>query len=217
MGRQLLEPEAYRLLAGYGVPVPPWRWVRTPEEAAQAATAVGLPVVVKVVSAQVAHKSDVGGVRVGVPSPAEAEEACREVAASVASCCPGAHLDGWLVCRQCKGVELVAGVARDPVFGPVLMFGSGGILVELLRDVVFRALPLAEADALEMVEETRASLLLGGVRGQPAADRKAVVRLLLALARLAEENPRVDEVDLNPVLASPEGVVAVDARVIVED
>lgn len=214
-GRLLPEPEAYALLVGYGIEVPPWRYVRAREDAAAAAREVGFPAAVKVVSPDVVHKSDVGGVRLGIRSEEEAVRACAEVETSVRQRC-GASVSGWLVTRQITGaVELVAGMVRDQVFGPVLMFGSGGVLVELLRDVSFRALPLTERDAREMIAETRAQILLRGVRGRPPADEGAVVRVLMGLSRLVAEHPGVEEVDLNPVLAGPGGAFAVDARVIV--
>lgn len=214
-GRLLPEPEAYTLLARYGIEVPPWRYVRAKEDAAAAAREVGFPAAVKVVSPDVVHKSDVGGVKLGIRSEEEAVRACAEVEASVRQHCPGASVSGWLISRQITGaVELVAGMVRDQVFGPVLMFGSGGVLVELLRDVSFRALPLTERDAREMIAETRAQILLRGVRGRPPADEGAVVRVLMGLSRLVAEHPGVEEVDLNPVLASPDGAFAVDARVI---
>jgi len=215
-GRMLPEPEAYLLLARYGIEVPRWRYVTDEADLARAAEEVGFPAVVKVVSPDIVHKSDVGGVVLGVGSGDQAVQACRKIRASVQSCRPDAAVAGWLVTQQVVGgVELVAGMVRDAVFGPVLMFGSGGILVELLRDVVFRAIPIDERDAREMISETRAQALLRGVRGRPQADEGAVVRLLLGLSRLVGEHPEIEEIDLNPVLATATGAVAVDARLIV--
>jgi len=214
-GRLLPEPEAYELLGRFGITVPEWRFARTADEAGDKAAEIGFPVVLKVVSPDVVHKSDVGGVRLGLKTAREVAEACAEMEGAVKSHLPEARIGGWLVVRQVGGgVELVAGMVRDPVFGAVLMFGSGGVLVELMRDVAFRAVPLTGDDARAMIAETRAGRLLRGLRGRPPADEESVVGLLLALSRLVEDIPGLEEIDLNPVIAGPEGAVAVDARVI---
>jgi acyl-CoA synthetase (NDP forming) len=213
--RLLPEPEAYSLLHSFGLPVPEWCFARTAEEAGKQAPEVGFPVVLKVVSPDVVHKSDVGGVRLGLTNAQEVVDACGEITAAVKSHLPDARISGWLVVRQItQGVELVAGMVRDPVFGRVIMFGSGGILVELMRDVSFRAAPLSEDDARTMIAETRASRLLEGVRGRPRADAASVVRLLVALSKLVEASPEITEIDLNPVIAGPSGALVVDARII---
>jgi acetyl coenzyme A synthetase (ADP forming)-like protein len=201
------------LLGAAGIEVLAAQTVRSPEEAAAAAAAIGGPVALKVLEPAVLHKSDVGGVLLQV-APADAAKAYARLAAQLSS--RGIALAAASVMPMARpGVEVLAGVTHDPVFGPLVAFGSGGFLVELLEDVVFRVLPLTDRDAASMIRATRADRLLRGYRGSPPADVAAVERLLLALSALAEAVPQVAEIDLNPVLVHPvgEGVTLIDARV----
>jgi acetyl coenzyme A synthetase (ADP forming)-like protein len=209
----LPQPEVARLLGAAAIELRPSSVARSPEEAAAAAAEFERPVALKIAEPAVLHKSDVGGVMVNVPV-AESHEAYQRLAAQLSA--HGIKLSAASVMPMAKsGVEVLAGVTNDPVFGPLVAFGSGGVMVELFEDVVFRVLPLTDRDVKEMIRETRVSRLLQGYRGSPAADVAAIERLLLALGALADAAPRIAEIDLNPVIvhAAGEGLSLIDARV----
>ena len=209
----LTEPEAKELLRGLGIAVPRGELVGEPEAVAEAAARLHGPVVVKAVSPDLTHKTEVGGVRIGLGSPDEAAKAAREILASVERARPAARIDGLLVEEQIGGgVECVAGALGQSSLGPAVMFGLGGIFVELFEDVAFRIAPLREEEARELIEEPRAARLLRGFRGAPPVDRDALVRVLLRLGELAASG-QVAELDINPLLALPDGAVALDAVV----
>ncbi|WP_047783977.1 acetate--CoA ligase family protein [Variovorax paradoxus] len=213
------EPDALALLANAGVPVVAHRVVRSADEAAAAAEALGEAVVVKIVSADIPHKSDVGGVALGLRGAAQARAAFERTRDHALTARPEARLDGALVARMLTGgVECIAGVHRDPVFGPVLMFGLGGIHVETLRDVSLRALPITRDDALAMVRELRAFAILNGARGRPPVDLDSIADALCALADFAQRaGDSLDSAEINPLIARPQaegGCVAVDALVV---
>jgi acyl-CoA synthetase (NDP forming) len=215
----LSEPDALALLAEAGVPVVAHRVVHSADEAAAAAEAIGDAVVVKIVSADIPHKSDVGGVALGLRGAAQARAAFERTRDHALSARPDARLDGALVARMLTGgVECIAGVHRDPVFGPVLMFGLGGIHVETLRDVSLRALPIARDDALAMVRELRAFAILDGARGRAPVDIESIADALCALAGFAlRAGDSLDSAEINPLIARPKadgGCVAVDALVV---
>jgi len=213
-GRVLLtEVEAKQVLAEAGVPVTRAELARDPREAVAIADRIGYPVVLKVVSTTIAHKSDVGGVALNLGDARAVEAAYVSLVATVRAAV-GDGVEGVSVQPMARpGIEVVVGMTRDPQFGPVVMFGLGGVLVEVLDDVSFRVVPLAERDARAMIREVRGFRLLEGYRGHPPADLRALEKLLLRLSAFIEENPAVSEVDLNPVFAYPDGAVAVDARV----
>ncbi|WP_285414195.1 acetate--CoA ligase family protein [Variovorax sp. efr-133-TYG-130] len=213
------EPEALALLAEAGVPVVEHRVVRSADEAAAAAEVIGDAVVVKIVSADIPHKSDVGGVALGLRGAAQARAAFELTRDRALTARPDARLDGALVARMLGGgVECIAGVHRDPVFGPVLMFGLGGIHVETLRDVSLRALPITRDDAMAMVRELRAFAILGGARGRAPVDLESIADALCALAGFAlRAGDSLDSAEINPLIARPladGGCVAVDALVV---
>ncbi len=212
--RNLLETEARELLEAYGVRLPPAVLARTPEEASKAASGVGMPVAMKVVSPKIVHKSDVGGVKLNLADEASVKGAFREImerAREVA----GDEVEGVLVAPMApKGQECIIGMVRDPQFGPVVMFGLGGIFVEVLKDVSFRVVPLTDLDLKEMVEEIRGYPVLQGIRGEPPKDVDALKDIIARVAQLALEVPEVKEIDLNPVIVHEEGASIVDARVI---
>jgi acyl-CoA synthetase (NDP forming) len=171
--------------------------------------------VVKVVSPDIVHKTDVGGVRLGLKTPEEVSRAFHEVTAAARQHMPQARILGVSVQRQAApGVEVIVGMSKDPQFGPVIMFGLGGILVELFRDVSFRIVPLEPRDARQMIREIKGLPLLMGYRGQPPADLDALERLILRVSELVEAYPEIAELDLNPVFARPDGAEAVDARIV---
>lgn len=211
----LLEPEAARLAQAYGIPYPDHILVRTPEEAALAAEKLGSPVVLKVVSPDIPHKSDVGGVEAGLIPGVGILPAAQALVDRVHANCSQARIEGLLVCRQAEpGLELIAGGLQDPTFGPVVMLGLGGIYAEVLRDVVLRVAPLERTEAEEMLHELRAYPLLAGVRGQQALDQPALIELLLAVSRLMDEHREVQELDLNPIRLYPHGLQALDVRIV---
>ena len=215
----LSEPAALEMLARAGVPVVPHRVARNAGEAADAARALGGAVAVKVVSAGILHKSDVGGVALGIEGADAARAAFEKTQASARTARPDAHLEGSLVaCMVRGGVECIAGVRRDPVFGPVIMFGLGGIHVETLRDISLRVLPLTREDALSMVRELRSFPILAGARGRPPADLDSIADALCALALFAQAaGDTLDSVEINPLIARPRkegGCVAVDALIV---
>ncbi len=215
----LNEIEAKALLAEAGVLVTRAELVQTGVEAAAVAERLGGLVALKVVSADIVHKSDVDGVRLGVSSPAAAAAAFDDVIRSVRVRQPSARLDGVSVQPMAPpgGVEVIVGVSVDPQFGHVIMCGLGGVWVEVLRDVAFRLIPLQPRDARQMLTELRGLPLLRGVRGRPGVDLPAVEELLLRVSSLVARRPEIRELDLNPVLAYPDRVVAVDARALIED
>jgi acetyltransferase len=217
-GRDLLEYEAKRLLRDHGIEVPLELVVRSEQELAEAAGQFGeTPLAMKVVSRDILHKSDAGGVRLNVVGEAAMREAREAILASCLAYDADAEIEGILVTPMAKkGVEVILGVIRDPIFGPVLMFGLGGIFVEILEDVAFRAIPLSRRDAEEMVEQIKARKILDGVRGEKAVDKAALVDLLLKVSRIVEAYPALSELDLNPVIINADGYAVVDARVIVE-
>jgi acetate---CoA ligase (ADP-forming) len=211
---QLSELDALQLLAAYGVPVAEARLATGPEAAVDAARTVGFPVVLKMASPDIVHKSDVGGVRLGVRSPDEVRSAYEALLADVARRVPEARVDGVLVQHQLDGGrETIVGVTRDPVFGPLVMFGLGGVFVEVLRDVAFRMPPLDERTANEMVRAIRGIGILTGARGTAPSDLAAIADVLRRVGQLAEDHPRIAELDVNPLMARDEGAVALDARV----
>jgi len=214
-GREhLSEFDALQVLAAYGIPVAQATLATGADAAAEAACALGFPVALKIVSRDVIHKSDVGGVRLGVRSAAEARAAFDEIMAAVASHAPNARVDGVLVQRLVQGGhETIAGVVRDPTFGPLVMFGLGGVFVEVLRDVVFRIAPLDRRTANEMVRGIRGLGILTGARGTEPADLAAIADVLRRLAQLALDQPEILELDVNPLLAQGGGAMALDARV----
>lgn len=219
MTRRLLsEAEGYELLKTAGIPVPRHLVARTPAEAAKAADAIGYPVAMKVISRQVVHKSDAGGVVLSVGSAAGAEAAFAQIARDVPTKVPGAVVDGVLVVQQLPpGLELIIGGKIDPAFGKILTIGAGGTLVEMLQDVAIRVLPVGEAEIRTMVQELKIARLIGGYRGRPALDSGAFVAAAAAAARWFFASPHVTEFDLNPLVLYEQGGCAIDARVYTDD
>ncbi|HYM16548.1 MAG TPA: acetate--CoA ligase family protein [Dehalococcoidia bacterium] len=215
-GRTLLtEIEAKQVLEAAGVPVSPARLARTRDEAVKMAAELGYPIVLKIVSLEITHKSDVGGVALGLASAEAVGTAFDEVVASAKRHVPDATIEGVAVQRmEPPGIEVIVGMTKDPQFGPVLMFGLGGVLVEVLKDVAFRVVPINERDARQMVHEIKGYPLLEGYRGHEPADVAQLEQLLLTVSRFIEEHPEVAELDLNPVFAYKDGALAVDARIV---
>jgi len=216
--RTLTEVEAKQLLAQAGLPVVETRLATTKKEAVEAAKKLGYPVVLKIVSPQITHKSDVGGVKLNLDSDQAVGDAFDAVTAAARRAAPDATIAGVSVQRMAEpGIEVIVGVSTDPQFGPVLMFGLGGVLVEVLKDVAFRVIPITPRDARQMVREIQGYPLLEGYRGQEPADVEALEKLLLGLSQFVEQHPEIEELDLNPVFAYPKGALAVDARIVVTE
>lgn len=218
-GRTVLgESEAKAVLDAFHVPVARTALARTAAEAAGVAAGIGFPVVFKIASPDISHKSDVGGVRLGIRTAAEALEAYGAMMAGVARAMPTARLEGITVepmIDKPNGRELMIGVLRDPVFGPVISFGMGGIAVEVHRDRAVSLPPLNAQLAGEMIRETRVARMLEAFRGKPAADMAAIVDVLLRVSEMVCELPGIVEMDINPLLADEQGVAALDARIVV--
>lgn len=217
-GRSLLsEVEAKALLHDAGVPVAETRLAKNEAEATTSAQALGFPVVLKIVSPDISHKSDVGGVKLGLEDEAAVADAYNEIIANAKAAVPDAQITGVAVQHMApQGTEVIVGMTTDPQFGPVLMFGLGGILVEVLKDVTFRVVPVEERDAKQMIDEIKGKVILDGVRGQPPVDRAALENAILKVSEFIEANPEVRELDLNPMMAYPDGAIAVDARIVID-
>jgi acetate---CoA ligase (ADP-forming) subunit beta len=214
--RLMLEPDAAELLAGCGIPYVEHDVAGSADEAVAAAARIGYPVVLKVISEDVVHKTDAGGVVTGLADEAAVRGGMATMLREVSARCPGARIDGALVARHVSGGrELIIGAVRDATFGPTVMAGLGGVFAEALADVVFRLPPLQREDGLEMLSELRGARLLAGFRGEPPVDLDAVADVIVKVGDLLASHPEIAEIDLNPVIASAGGCVALDARVIV--
>jgi len=217
-GRTLLtEIESKELLKKAGIPVVETRLAKSSDDAVAIARELGFPVALKIVSPDVVHKSDAGGVKLGLKTTRQVAKAYDDIMKSVEAKVPQAKIIGVAVQKMARpGVEVIIGMSKDPQFGPVLMFGLGGILVELLKDVSFRIVPLVKRDAREMIKEIKGYPLLEGFRGSEPADVPYLEDLLLKVSDFVDKNPQIKELDLNPIFAYKDGAVAVDARVIIE-
>lgn len=214
-GRHLLEPEALAFLADCGIAVMPHVLARSREEAQRAAAEMDGPVALKVVSPHVIHKSDVGGVRLNLRGPDEVGRGYDQLVGDVRRALPEAEIHGALVVPMAPpGPEVIVGMVRDPQFGPTMMFGLGGIFVELFRDVSFRVAPFDREVALDMIRETRAYRVLQGLRGEKPKDIEGLAELLVRVSRLAAQYPQIREIDLNPVRVYEKGYSILDARIL---
>jgi acetyl coenzyme A synthetase (ADP forming)-like protein len=213
--RKLSELDALELLAAYGIPVAQARLANDPDEAARLAVQLGFPVVIKAVAPELVHKTDAGAVRLDLRSPSQVLTAAKEAVRAVRQVVRGAAPRILVQRMIAGGRETIVGISRDPAFGPLLMFGLGGIYVEALKDVVFRVAPIQPLDAQEMVGSIRGVSLLEGIRGAPPVNFAALNDVLLRVSQLAVDHPEIGELDVNPLLAFPDGVMAVDARVLV--
>lgn len=214
------EAETRPVLAAYGIPVIKGGLAKSPVAAASLAGEIGFPVAMKIVSEQILHKSDMGGIRLGLQNENEVISAFETMFTEIGKKSPQAKLDGVLIEQMAgQGQEVIIGIRRDPGFGPVIMFGMGGVSVELFKDVSFRVAPVSEEEALEMIHETRAGRLLSGFRGQPEADFKTVVDCIRRMAQLALDFPQIEEAEINPLLVFPrgEGALVLDGRILLTE
>ncbi len=201
----------------YQIPVTPFKLAKNEEEAAEFARQIGFPVVLKIVSPDIIHKSDAGGVIVNLQNAAEVKNAHRKILENAKKFDPAAKITGVLVQEMApQSTEVIVGAIKDPQFGQTLMFGIGGIFVELLKDVTFRVAPLTREDAHEMVTKVRAYPLLTGYRNTPPADIDAIIKAILNTSKLVMDYPEIKELDLNPIMTYEKGAKTVDARIILE-
>lgn len=214
----LTEVEAKELLKDAGISAVDTRLATSKEEAVSISKELGFPVVLKIASADVVHKSDAGGVKLDLETPEQVGDAYDDILGAIKKEYPQAKIQGVSVQKMARpGVEVIMGMSKDAQFGPVLMFGLGGILVEILKDVSFRIVPLVRRDAAEMIREIKGYPLLEGYRGQEPVDVSNLEELLLKVSDFVEKNPDIKELDLNPIFAYKDGAVAVDARVVLEE
>jgi len=215
--KHLLETEAKTVCMEYGIPVTKFEVAKSEAEAVKLADEIGYPVVLKIVSPDIIHKSDVGGVIVGLKTAKDVQNAYGQILQNVKKHKADARIVGVLVQEMAPpSTEVIVGAIKDPQFGPAVMFGLGGIFVEILKDVAFRVAPITEAEAREMISEVRAYPLLKGYRNLPPADVEAIVQILLNASRLVMEHQEIKELDLNPIMVYEKGAKTVDARIILE-
>ncbi len=215
--RALLEHEAKQLLAAHGASVTDDRLVQSADEAVEFARSLDKDVVLKIVSPDILHKSDAGGVRIKLKTDKEIRSAFKEISKNARQYNQKADIRGMLVSPMADGnVEVIIGTKYDDQFGPVIMYGLGGIMVEILKDVSFRVLPITRSAAQKMIEQTKSFPILNGARGNPKLDQKAIRRLLMLCSEIVEAYPEIEEMDLNPVIVHEKGLSIVDARVILK-
>jgi len=217
-GRSMLtEFESKRILKQAGISVVETRLAKTQKEAVSFAQKIGFPVALKINSPEIVHKSDSGGVKLSLNNAAEVKKAYDEIVKKVKKQHPHAVVHGVSVQKMLRpGTEVIIGTSKDLQFGPVIMFGLGGIFVEILKDVSFRVIPVERKDAQEMIQEIKGYPLLQGYRGKEPASIPALVEMIFKISKFVEENPQIKELDLNPVFAYRNKVVALDARIVLE-
>lgn len=220
-GRKILLPhEAEKICKCYGIPVPKSGFAKTAEEAVKIASEIGYPVVLKIISPEIVHKSDVGGVALNLSSPEEVKKAFEEMLEKVSKVNPKANILGVYVQKMLpKGsIEVIVGGLKDQTFGPVVMFGLGGVFVEVLEDVTFRVAPLSKREALEMIKDIKGYKILKGFRNFPPRDLEAVADIIVKASHIIYNNQEIKEMDLNPVMVyeKGKGAYVVDARIILE-
>jgi acetyl-CoA synthetase (ADP-forming) len=215
-GRNFLyEHEAKKLIALYHMPVTQIYVVKSENDAVKAANNIGYPIVLKIISPQILHKSDAGGVIIDINNDQETREEYNNIIANAKAYNPAAEITGILVQEMApKGTEIIIGTTTDPTFGPTIMFGLGGIFVEILKDVSFRVAPIDIQDAKEMIKEIKAYKILEGARGLPPSDQNTLAEILVKVSNMLMECPEIKELDMNPILAYPDGARIVDARII---
>jgi acetate---CoA ligase (ADP-forming) len=216
-GQALGEAETRPILAAYGLDLIPGGFAKDADEARRIANEVGYPVAVKVVSSQIFHKSEMGGIALNLSSDQSLRDALERMRNHIQSVAPAAKIEGFLIEQMApEGMEVIVGMRRDPNFGPLMMFGLGGVYVELFKDVGFGVSPISPSHAREMIEMTKAGRLLKGYRGGPIYDLEAVVDAIGRLSQLALEHPVISEVEINPLLVLPKGkgAIVLDARMI---
>ncbi|MEK6693230.1 MAG: acetate--CoA ligase family protein [Nitrospirota bacterium] len=215
--RSLLEPEAKALINSVGIPIPSSGAARDEDEAVNIAESISYPVVLKVISPQVIHKTDFGGVKIGARNKDEVKRDFSDIIENIRRKVPDAEVIGILVEKMAfQSTEVIIGGIRDLQFGPAIMFGLGGIFTEILKDISFRLAPITKKEALGMMEELKGYPLIEGYRGSKPLDRESLSDTMVKVSKLMEEIKDIQEVDLNPVFLYPEGLTVVDARIILK-
>lgn len=214
----LMEHESKEVLKIYTIPTTRERLAVDANDAIKSANTIGYPVVLKICSPRIVHKSDIGGVIIGIHTPKEVKEAYRNIIKNMSVNAPEAKILGILVQEEVpKGFEVIVGAVRDPQFGPVVMFGLGGVFVEVLKDVSFRLAPLTKNEAFNMIKETKGFKILEGLRGEKPADLNALTSVITKVGEIITDLPEVMEIDINPLIVFDKGLVAVDARIVIND
>ena len=213
--RSLLETEAKELLKEYGISVPDFRLIKSEEEISGLAKEINFPITMKIVSPDIIHKTDAGGVKVNIKDEKEAKLAYQEIISKAKKYNKEAQIFGVITYSMIpKATEIIIGMMKDPHFGPVIMFGLGGIFVEVLKDISFRILPIEERDAEEMISEIKGYEILKGIRGETPKDVKSIRDVLMKISQIVMENPEIKEIDLNPIFVFEKALQVVDARMI---
>lgn len=216
--RMLSEAEGYNILKKYDIPTPEYKLVKNAEEAVKTAKKIGYPVVIKIVSPNVVHKSDVGGVILGIESDQEVKNAFEKITSNVRNKVPNAELSGMIIEKEMpKGLELIIGGKTDPSFGKVVTFGLGGTLVELMKDVSIKILPIGMDEIKKMIKEIKGYILIKGYRDEPPRDEKALAEVISKICKWFYEEKYIVEFDINPLVLYEKGTCAVDARIYVSD
>jgi acetyl-CoA synthetase (ADP-forming) len=213
--KSLLEPEAKVLLSAFDIPVPKYVFVKSAGDGIEAANNMGYPVVLKVVSRDILHKTEAGGVMTGIRDAGGIQDSFNEMIFEISDHYPTAVVEGFLIEKMVdKGVEVIVGGVRDAQFGPAVMFGIGGVTVELLKDVCFRLAPVTKEECLDMIKEIRAYPLLTGYRGSEPCDVDAITDVIVKVGNIMSEMNEINEMEINPLIVYPEGSMAVDARIV---
>jgi acetyl-CoA synthetase (ADP-forming) len=213
----LTELETREILAHYGIPIVRGQVIKTIEEAKVFVEKTGYPVVLKVLSPQIIHKTEVGGVILNIKNEKELFEAYHQIIKNIQKNAPKAGIEGFFIQEMLSSDrEVIVGGKYDHTFGQTIAFGLGGVFVEVFEDISFRVIPISQEDAIDMIKEIKAFKILKGYRGQKPVDFKALVDILLKTSKMLEENPEIKELDINPIFALPDRAVAVDARIIIE-
>ncbi|MGZ8892318.1 MAG: acetate--CoA ligase family protein, partial [Halobacteriota archaeon] len=212
----LTEEEGMNVLRAYGIKTPKDKIVTSRENVIRAAREIGYPVVLKVNSTDISHKTDVGGVITGISTDKAANNAFDQIYANINKRMPQALIEGVAVQEMVQGVEVIIGVTRDPQFGPFVTFGLGGVYVEVLRDVSHRLAPITLAEAKKMISEIKSYPILLGTRGRKALDIDAIARTLVCVSRISQDFKEIQEIEINPLMVQEAGCIAVDALVVID-
>lgn len=213
----LSQIETISLLKKYKLPIIETKIVNSSKEAATFSSKIGYPVVFKIESPDVIHKSDVGGVITNIKDSSDAEVAYYKIIENITEKVPNAKIEGILIQKQVKGREILVGMKRDEQFGPVIIFGLGGVFVEVLKDVSRRILPITKKDAIDMIEEIKSKNVLEGFRGEKPVDKNLLVDIILKISELSLKEKNVLEIDFNPIISNDKNAIIVDARVIINE
>jgi acetyl-CoA synthetase (ADP-forming) len=213
--KSLLEYEAYDVLSSYGIPVASYSLAKSTDEVKLVAHKIGYPLVLKIVSPDIIHKSDVGGVKLNITDDEQLRRSYEALIDDTRKNAPNAKIAGVLVEKMMpKSVEVVVGMIRDQSFGPTIMFGLGGVLVEIMKDVVFRIAPVSREESFDMIKKVKGYPLLVGYRGSMSLDIESLAGLISNVSRVAMDIPEIDQMDLNPIIVYDKGLTVVDARII---